>query len=88
MIGSPAYLFSRIPDFRGRELVDLRAHGEISQLVSTVEHVVPDGEIDEGGEEDARPDGDVVAEDAEGVVLVSNPTPELEERMWLAYLYQ
>jgi len=81
VIGSPAYLFSRIPDLRGSELVDLRAHGEIPQLVSTVEHVVPDGEVYEGGEEDACPDGDVVAEDAEGVVLVSNPTPELEGKM-------
>lgn len=83
-IGPSTYLFGGASGLRGREFVDLSAHGEISQLVSTVEYMVADGEVDEGGQKDARPDGDVIREDTEGVVGVCNPTPELWEKIWLA----
>ena len=46
MIGWSAYLFGGISDLRGREIVHLSAHGEISQLVSAVEYVVADGKVD------------------------------------------
>lgn len=55
----------------------LGAHGEIAQLVASVKHMVPDGEIDEGGYKDTGPDGHVVGVDSEVIVFISNPAPEL-----------
>lgn len=42
-----------------------------------MEDVVADGAVDDGREEDAHPDGNVVGVDAKCAPVVTNPAPEL-----------
>lgn len=76
----PRYLLGRVSYLGARRFLGRVAETEIAQLVALVEDVVADGDVDDGREEDAHPDGDVVREDAQRVPLVADPAPELSSR--------
>jgi hypothetical protein len=75
--GEKAYLLRRIPYIRAGDVFCLVAKPQVTQLVALVEHVVPDSNVDDGGQHDARPDRHVVEKNAELVVVISDPAPQL-----------
>lgn len=75
-----AYLFGRVSDVRGGQLLALLlvgAEGEVPQLVPLVENVVADSKVDEGRKEDADPDGQVIQVNPQRRPLGPDPAPQL-----------
>jgi hypothetical protein len=46
-----------------------------------VEHLIAYGKVDDGGQQDADPYGDVIGEYAKRVPLVTDPAPQLLEQL-------
>lgn len=57
------------------------AEGEIAQLVALVEHVVADGHVDDDRQHNACPNGQVVGKDAQLIVRIVDPAPQLDENV-------
>lgn len=79
-----SYLVSRVPRFFGeRDILVLLcvlsrpAERQIPQLVAVVENVIANSGINEPGEKNAYPNGEVVGVDSQGVPVITDPTPEL-----------
>ncbi len=53
----------------------LVAEGEVPQLVALVEHMIPDGHVDDDRQQDACPDRQVVGENAQLIVRIIDPAP-------------
>ena len=79
------HLFRRIPHIRGVtrslnihfDIFRLIAQGEVAQLISLVEHVITNGEIDDCRQDRANPYWQVVRINAERVPFRADPAPEL-----------
>ena len=63
--------------FAIRNFPPLVADGQVAQLVAHTKYVVADAEVDDGRQDAARPDGEIVEPDPELVVSIVNPTPQL-----------
>lgn len=79
------HLFRRIPHIRGVtgdfdvhfDIFGLVAQGEVAQLIPLVEHVIPNGEVDDSRQDCADPYREVVGIDAECVPVRADPAPQL-----------
>ena len=81
-VNSPAkkkttHLFCRIPISTSHNVPARVAQRQVAQLVALVEDVVADGNVDQDRQDDARPDGQVIEEDAQLVEIVVDPAPKL-----------
>jgi hypothetical protein len=53
----------------------LVAESQVAKLVAPPEDMVTNCSVDDGGQHNARPDGQIIREDAQLVILVVDPTP-------------
>lgn len=71
------YPFIRFPAVSTRHIFCRVAERQVTQLVALVKHMVAHSDVDDGGQQNAHPNGYVVGEDAQRVVCIIDPAPQL-----------
>ena len=75
--GHHTNLVTGISNVRAGDILCLVAEGQVSQLVALVKNVIADSDVYQGREDDAGPNGYIIAKDTERIVGVRNPAPQL-----------